>query len=54
MRRVRHKQISWGSIALGLLALVLAAAVVYAVIVWFRLDSTEDFWSALIRPFTGR
>jgi len=54
MRRIKHKQVSWGSIALGALALLLAAAVVYAVIVWFRLGSTDDFWSELIRPFTGR
>ena len=37
-----------------LLALLLAAAVIYAVIVWFGLESDEDFFAKLLSPFTGR
>ena len=42
MRRVKHREIHWGSIALALLALALIAGGVFAVIKWFELGGTED------------
>ena len=50
LRRVKHREIHWGSIALLLLALLLAAVVAYAVIVWFGLESDEDFFAKLLSP----
>lgn len=54
LRRVKHRQIRWGSIALMLLAIVLLAVVVYAVFVWFRMDGSGNFFAELLRPFTGQ
>lgn len=36
MRRVKHREIPWGSIALAALGLLIAAACAYAVMRWFR------------------
>lgn len=48
MRRVKHKQIPWGSIGLAALALVLVAAGVFAVVKWCSLGGAEDPLSEFI------
>lgn len=48
MRRVKHRQIAWGSIALILLALLIAAAGAFAVYKWLRLGGSESFLSGMM------
>jgi hypothetical protein len=47
MRRVKHREIPWGSIALALLALALIAGGVFAVIKWLELGGSEDILGRL-------
>ncbi|MBR3383544.1 MAG: hypothetical protein IKG85_11000 [Clostridia bacterium] len=47
MRRVKHRQIAWGSIALAILALLILAAGAYAVFKWIELGGDGSFLSEL-------
>ena len=42
MRRVKHREIPWGSIALAVLGLLIAAACAFAVVWWFRSGGSLD------------
>lgn len=48
MRRVKHRQIAWGSIMLVALALLIVAVVVFAVIKWYGLGGSEEPLTKLI------
>ena len=54
MRRVKHKQVPWGSIALGVLALVLIAAGCFAVIKWMELGGEGGSFNDLLSSVFGR
>ncbi|MCR5809125.1 MAG: hypothetical protein K6G56_06140 [Clostridiales bacterium] len=50
MRRVKHREIPWGSIMLALLALLLVAAAVFAVFRWFDLGGGENPFTRVLEP----
>ncbi|MBO6060925.1 MAG: hypothetical protein J6P98_02230 [Clostridia bacterium] len=54
MRRVKHKEVPWGSIALGALLLVLLAAGAFAVFKWIELGGEGVSFSQLIDSLLGR
>ena len=54
MRRVRHKEVPWGSIALGVLALALVTAGCYAVFKWLELGGESGSLSEMLGAVFGR
>ena len=54
MRRVKHREIPWGSICLGLLALLLLVGGAFAVKRWFDLGGTGVTLRELFEEPLGR